>query len=190
MASAPKPGARLFGQPVDPLLTAVYQRMGPANLGPFSLLSPDLEWDGMVAWNQKVREDDTEPFRSILLFGKKIGFAYYFGTVPALATAEGLQPIVYVSTYSGEMSAVPIASNLDRFFDVYSRFLELMVVDVGYIESGVSEVRFPWGISNLIAQDEPLMALTRAGRFSHLFQEDEGAKDWVAEVLSSSSNAP
>jgi hypothetical protein len=190
LASAPRPGAQFFGQPVDPLLIALYQRMSFASLGRLSLLRPDLESDGLISWNEKVKQDDLEPFRSTLLFAKEIGFSYYYGTVPALATAEGLQPIVYASTYSGEMSAVPVASNLDRFFDVYSRFLELMVVDAGYVETGVAEVHFPWSISHLIAQDEPLMALTRTERFSHLFQHDAGAQDWVAEVLSISPSTP
>ena len=186
LASAPKPGSQLFGRPVDPLLVTLYQRVGDATLGRFSLLRPDTAWDGLIPWNEKAKQDDTEPFRSILLFGQEQGFAYYYGAVPALADATGLQPIVFAKHYPGEFSAVPIASNLDRFFDTYSRYLELMVVDAGYLDTGVTELQFPWGVPKLIAADTALLALAREGRFSHLISHDEGARDWVAEILSTS----
>jgi hypothetical protein len=110
--------------------------------------------------------------------------SYYFGTVPGLANSEGLQPVVYASHYPGEVSAVPIASNVDRFFDTYSRYLDLMVVDAEYVETGIPELSFPWSVPQLIARDAPLMALVREGRFSHLVNNDEGTQGWVAQLLS------
>ncbi len=173
LPTAPRPGELLFGQPLDPLLAAVYQRTGSATLGKLSLYTPpsfQLESEAL--------------FRSLLLFGKKIGFSYYLGVVPALASAEGFQPVVYATYYPGEVSAVPIASTVDRFFDTYSRYLELMVTDAAYSETGAAEFHFPWDVQKVIAQDEPLLTLIRAGRFSHLMEEDEGASDWVRELLS------
>jgi hypothetical protein len=180
---APRAGEQMFDQPFDPLLAAVYQRTGEAKLGTFRLLRPDHEHHGLFATNEEFKRDGAEPSRSTLLFAKEDGFLYYYGTVPALANRQGLQPVVYASYYSGEMSAVPIASTVDWFFDTYSRYLELMVLDAGYLDSGVTELQFPWGVPKLIAADTALMALVREGRFSHLMEHDEGAREWVAELL-------
>lgn len=110
------------------------------------------------------------------------GFSYYFATVPRLADSRGVQPVVHVDGY--EAHAVPVASSVDRFFDTYSRYLELMVVDPGYIYDRVAEVGFPWGVSQLIAQDEPLMELVRAGRFDFLTGDYEAGHRWTPRLLS------
>jgi hypothetical protein len=183
LASAPTAGELLFGQPVDPLLTALYQRMGGATLGRLSLLRPDMEWDGLVPWNEQLKRDDRAPFRSTLVFGQKTGFSYYVGTVPALADAQGLQPVVYIPYYPGETSSIPVASNLDRFFDTYSRYLELLVVDAEYVETGSPQVTFPWDIAHLVAQDRSLLALIRAGRFASLLNDDHEAREWMSTLL-------
>jgi hypothetical protein len=186
LSSAPQAGARLLDQPIDPLLATLYKTVGGATLGPLALVRPNMEWDGLLPWNTALRKDGTEPFRSTLVFGKETGFSNYFGTVPSLANAEGLQPIVYASAYPGAHAAVPVASNLERFFELYSRFLELMVVDAEYVKTGMAELLFPWSVPQLVAQDAPLMELLQDGRFSHLFQHEEGARDWVDEVLAAS----
>lgn len=184
LASAPgREELLLFGQPVDPLLAALYQRMGGGSLGKLSLLRPDREWDGLVPWNEQLRRDDTSPFPSTLVFGQKTGFSYYVATVPALADAQGFQPVVYIPHYPGETSCIPVASNLDRFFDTYSRYLELMVADAEYVATGSPETTFPWDIAHLVAQDSPLLALIRAGRFATLLNDDREARKWMNTLL-------
>lgn len=183
LVSAPKAGDLLFGSPVDPLLIALYQHVGVATFGRISLLRPDSEPQGLIPWNTDLKRDDREPFRSILVFAWEPGFAYYYGTVPSLADASGLQPVVFAKFYPGETSAVPVASNIDRFFDLYSRFLELMVVDAEYVETGLPGIIFPWSVRELIVTDRPLMALAQEDRFSHLIEYNEGARDWVAGLV-------
>jgi hypothetical protein len=80
------------------------------------------------------------------------------------------------------LTTAPVASSVDRFFDAYSRYLELMVVDPGYIYSKVSEVCFPWGVPQLIARDEPLLEQVRAGRFDFLTEEDESGRRWTQRL--------
>ncbi len=184
LPNAPQPGEMLFGQPLDPLLAAAYQSLGGATIGELTLYRPDMGHDGLIPRNEYFKRDGEEPFRSILVFGKKTGFSYFYGTVPALANDQGLQPVVYATYYALEVSAIPIASTVDRFFDTYSRYLELMVVDPGYVEHGVTELQFPWGVPQLIAEDKPLMNLASEGRFSHLIVHDEGARDWMTQLLS------
>jgi hypothetical protein len=165
------------------MLAALYQRLGDATLALLSLFRPDKESDGLFQENEYFKRDGEEPFRSSLLFGKKTGFSYYLGVVPELADGQGLQPVVYVPFYPVEVFGIPIASNLDRFFDLYSRYLELMVVDDEYVETGFAEITFPWDMAHLVAQDAPLVSLIRAGRFTPLLNDHDGARKWVDTVL-------
>ncbi len=148
------------------------------------MFRPDREGDGLFKNNARFKRDNEEPFHSILLFAREDGFSYFYATVPGLADAQGIQPIVHTSYYPGEYGAVPIASSLDRFFDAYSRYLELMVVDAGYVDTGVSEISFPWSVPKLIAEDTALMKLIREGRFSHLICDDDEVQDWITKLLS------
>jgi hypothetical protein len=181
--TAPKPGESILDEPVDPQLAAVYERAGGGKLGPLSLYSPGTEWDHLIPWNMRLRERglDTIHFRSSLVFGEETGFALYFATVPRLADAQGLQPVIYLQAMDFP-SAAPVASSVDRFFDTYSRYLELMVVDPGYVHNRVPEILFPWDVQQIITRDEPLMALARAGRFDFLTQDDAEARQWVQQL--------
>lgn len=120
-------------------------------------------------------------YDSCLLFGEKTGFALYLATVPRLASPEGLQPVVYVEAMD-TLSAVPVASSVDRFFSVYSRYLERMVVDLEYIHTGVPELLFPWSIPELIAGDAPLLNQIRGGHFDFLTHDDPSAMEWLREL--------
>ncbi|WP_157231991.1 hypothetical protein [Hyalangium minutum] len=184
LPTAPKAGELLLAQPLDPMLAALYQRTADASLGPFSVFRLDAEPHGFIQENEYFKRDGEEPFRSTHLFAKETGFSYYFGTVPELADSTGLQPIVYIAYYPAEVYGIPIASNLDRFFALYSRYLERMAVDPEYLETGTPEITFPWEMAQQVAEDSPLVALMRAGRFTHLLNDYHGARKWVTNVLS------
>jgi hypothetical protein len=181
LASAPKAGEFVFGEPFDPQLAAVYQRLGAADFGPLSLYSPGREWLDLIPWNEKLRELDVVQFHASLIFGRETGFSIYFATVPRLANPQGLQPVVYIEAVD-ILTCVPVASSADQFFDAYSHYLELMVADPEYIHSRAPDVIFPWSVQKLIAKDEPLIAQVRAGRFDFLTQDDEQAHQWVQQL--------
>ena len=184
LSTAPRAGELIFAQPLDPMLAALYQRVGGGDLGTFSLLRPDHDPDyGLFRRNQRFKRDGEEPFRSTHLFAKETGFSYYLGTVPALADSAGFQPIVFIAFYPVEVYGAPIASNLDRFFDLYARYLELIVVDDEYVATGIPGIGFPWEMARLVAQDRPLIELMRAGRFNHLLNGHHDAESWVSDVL-------
>jgi hypothetical protein len=67
-----------------------------------------------------------------------------------------------VDTYEFEPKVMPIASNVDRFFDSYSRYLEALVSHPRYRESGKTELLFPWHAAEILARDERLVELMRA----------------------------
>ena len=181
LASAPKPGELVFGEPFDPQLAAIYQRLGSAELGPMTLFGPDSGERGLIPDNEELRKYDWEPARSMLVFAQKTGFAYYFGTVPRLASGQGLQPVVYIDCHE-TIYVFPFASSVDRFFHLYSRYLELLVADPGYGQSGAILPGFPWAMTHLITRDEPLMEQVLAGRFDFLADDYRGALEWLQQL--------
>jgi len=182
--SAPQAGQLVLGEPFDPHLAAVYQHLGAATLGPLTLYGPGQDENDLIPKNEWVREEKEIYFHAPLIFGKETGFSLYYGTVPRLADSSGLQPVVYISAHGVPQFASPIASSVDRFFDVYSRYLERMVADFEYIETGVSLITFPWDMADLISRDGSLIAQVRAGRFDFLTNEKADARKWLNELLS------
>jgi hypothetical protein len=93
-----------------------------------------------------------------------------------------LQPVVKVDMHE-EPYAVPLASTVDRFFDTYSRYLEVLVAEPDYEEFGPAVRTFPWQVPELIARDQPLVESLQAGRFDFLMPKDEETCSWVAMIL-------
>jgi len=189
LASAPRPGQLVLGKPLDPQLASVYQRMGSATFGLITLYGPGPDEEGLTARNERAKVYDDICFVASLIFGQEMGFSLYLGTVPQLADSSGLQPVIYITAHGASVYAVPVASSVDRCFDLYSRYLERMVVDSEYIETRVPLVTFPWDIADLIRRDEPLIAQVRAGHFDFLTRYEEGARKWVTELLSPPSTS-
>ncbi len=181
LASAPRPGEFVLGEPFDPHLAAAHQRLGAAEFGPLTLYAPHSGEQGLIPRNEWLRQHDWVHMHRILIFGRKTGYAYYCGTVPRLASSRGLQPVVYIDCHE-TLYAVPIASSVDRFFYLYSRYLEFLVADPGYGQSGAVHITFPWGMTQLIAQDEPLMEHVLAGRFDFLADNHRDALEWSQQL--------
>jgi hypothetical protein len=181
LASAPRQGDMIFGESLDPQLAAVYQRLGAAEFSEFALHAPSSDEEGLTRQNEWLRERHEVQYLSSLVFGWEPGFAFYYGTVPRLADPRGLQPVVYICAMEG-LFAVPLASSVDRFFNLYSRYLELMVQDPHYLIDGLPHVQFPWHMRTYVAQDAPLIHQVRAGRFDFLSNGYRGALKWLHEL--------
>jgi len=180
-------GSLLEGLPFDPVLASVYARLG------FARFATNLEGCGWVLersddqvhgmeeetrrWGEMWWEELGEP---MIVFGGNI---YTYATVPSLADERGWQPVVEVDTYEGELLVMPVASNVDRFFDSYSRYLEAVVADPRYLETGETELLFPLHATDILARDERLVELMRAGRFDALMKNaDDSLRRWAAKV--------
>jgi hypothetical protein len=124
LPTAPAPGELILGQPFDSQLAAFYQRHGGAELGPLSLYRPGADELDLIPWNEWLRRHDTLHFCASLIFGCETGFSIYFATVPRLADDQGIQPVIYLEAVD-MLTCVPVASSVDRFFDTYSRYLEI-----------------------------------------------------------------
>lgn len=181
LASVPQPGELVFGEPFDPQLAATYQRLGFAEFGPLTLFGPDSGEKGLIPDNEELRKYEWEPARSMLIFGKETGFAYYHGTVPRLANSQGLQPVVHIDLHEG-LDVFPIASSVDRFFYLYSCYLELLVADPGYGQPYAEVINFPWGMTQLITRDEPFMEQVLADRFDFLADQYRDGVEWLQRL--------
>ena len=181
-----KAGSLLEGVPFDPVLASVYARLGHASFANkvmgWGLKRADDQVHRLEEKNKWWREEWWEELgEPVIVFG---GDVYTYATVPRLADAWGRQPVVMVDTYEYLPKVMPVASNVDRFFDTLSRYLEAKVADPRYQESGDVDVSFPWDAIEILARDERLAELMRAGRFDSLMKnvEDE-TRRWAAKVM-------
>jgi hypothetical protein len=179
-------GSLLEGLPFDSVLASVYTRMGYAGFATklmgLALIKSDDHEHSLEKRNKWWRENWWEELGTpVIVFG---GEVYTYATVPGLADAWGRQPVVEVNTYEYEPKVMPIASNVDRFFDSYSRYLEALVSGPRYQESGKTDLLFPWHATEILARDERLVELMRAGRFDSLMKNvDDETRRWAAKVM-------
>jgi hypothetical protein len=191
-------GELLAGMPVDPLLAAACERLGGLVLGAdiHVLMRCDDKMDGILEENKQWQgcfPHDSWPdhFQGLMIFGGEM--LYRYATVPALASPEGLQPVVFLDPYEA-IYALPVASDMNRFFETCSRYVEIMAEDPEYQARGVSIIGFPWGTPELIAKDRSLVEMIKEGRFERLMYErdktgwrDErgvaDAQKWLSQVL-------
>jgi hypothetical protein len=180
------------------LLAAACERLGGLVLGSdiHVLMRCDDTVDRILLENQEWQgyfPHDSWPdhFQSLMIFGGEM--LYRYATVPALASPEGLQPVVFLDPYEA-IYALPVASDVNRFFETCSRHVEMMVEDPEYQATGVSIIGFPWRTPELIAKDRVLVDMIKQGRFERLMYErdktgwrDEnaiaGTQQWLDKVL-------
>ncbi|HEX5751996.1 MAG TPA: hypothetical protein VFZ09_37600 [Archangium sp.] len=103
--------------------------------------------------------------------------------VPKLADEQGRQPVIYFETYM-DRYALPIASDVDRFFDTLSRYIDLLVEDEGFRSGGKRDVEFPDSVPELIARDRRLVEMIVTGRFDFIMNLGDEFQDWLARVKS------
>jgi hypothetical protein len=198
--SPPRAGEMMFGMPVDPQLSAAFHLVGKLVLAPdcWLMIRCDDERNGFLLSNKEWQaqfpsEFWPDHFRSIMIFGSKM--LYRYATVPEFANSEGVQPVIHLDPYE-DIYALPVASGVDRFFDTYSRYLEAIVDDPDFKETGTPQVSFPWGVPEIIAGDQPLVEMIKMGCFDQWMYErdkagwrDEGAvanaRNWIDKILES-----
>ncbi|WP_309896075.1 hypothetical protein [Archangium sp.] len=185
-----KAGSLLEGLPFDPVLASVYARLGHARFATglggagWKLKHFDDQVHKLEEENKRWRERQWEGLgEPVLVFG---GNLYTYATMPSLADERGWQPVVEVDTYEPDPIVMPVASNVDRFFDSYSRYLEALVAQLRCIESWENKLRFPWDVTEVLARDERLVELMRAGRFQALMKNtDDSIRRWADKVMGS-----
>jgi hypothetical protein len=181
---APAAGSLVAGLPLDPVLAAVYTRVDFIGIKEgFELFrTQPTRWLELLRDNEDWRRDRPAPFDALLVFGKESALATYYATVPALADAAGRQPVVEVDIHE-EPYAIPLASDVDHFFDTYSRYWEALIAEPDYVEEGPGALTFPFGVPELAARDEALVRMLGEGRFDFLgVQKDRSIREWIQKV--------
>ncbi|WNG32525.1 hypothetical protein F0U61_02075 [Archangium violaceum] len=183
----PLAGELVAGHPFDPVLAAVYRRLGRADFGEKLLRELDLDQvddqlNGVVLRTEGLR-DEEEPFHSSVIFASVPELAYYYAVVPRLADERGRQPVIYIDAYM-DRYVLPIASDVDRFLDTFSRYIEILVKSDDYLLDGIREIEFPESAPELIAQDRRLVEMIVAGRFDSIMNLGDEYQDWLARVKS------
>jgi hypothetical protein len=184
--------------PIDPMLAAAFDLVGKVAIGEFNslLVRCDDDLNAFLLENKEWQsffphEFWPDHFRSLMFFGREMLYGY--ATVPGLASSAGLQPVVHVDPYE-EIYAVPIASNVDQFFECYARYLEMAGGEPEYGDDLFSYVVFPWNVPEIIALDRPLVEMIKKGCFDpwmyernkegRRFEEDiTSTRKWISEVL-------
>lgn len=175
-------GRELFpGQPLDPLLAAVFKRVGDARMAELALYAPEGA-NGVMVINRTLRERGEDPFPSCLVFAQVPSLAYRFALVPGLPDAHGLQPVVFIDDHI-EKEVLPVASNLDHFFDTYARSIESFAKGGTPSPDAWDDMDFPRFEPELVAQDTTLVEMMRAGRFDGLVTRDAESQRWMQQVL-------
>ncbi|WP_224244261.1 hypothetical protein [Hyalangium gracile] len=184
----PRAGAPIEGLPFDPMLAAVYSRLGQGAfatdvagiiLSRFDDEERKLERDNQW-WSQGYRKSLALP---TFIFAGEPLMAYHYATVPSLADDEGRQPVVWIDVYE-EPYALPVASNVDRFFATYAGYLEALMALPKAREEGDTLLTFPWGVPALMGGDTQLVELLRSGSFSPIMKTTSTTPKWVSQVLS------
>lgn len=186
-AHAPlKAGALVEGLPFDPMLASVYARAGFAAFATdvAGIILHPLEDDDRQLEEQNKQWTQRHGMQLALptfIFAGEPHMAYHYATVPGLADDLGCQPVVRVDVYE-EPFALPVASNVDRFFEAYSRYLEELIALPNGRESGVSLLTFPWDVPQIIGRDGRLVELIHRGQLDPLMPNAE-ASGWARKVV-------
>jgi len=187
--AAPAEGDPVLGVPFDPQLATLYRLTNGGKLGDLILysFSPDSNWDlvGSNTFTREVRRGNPFWTDEVIYFATESGEPYRFAVVPALANPEGVQPVVYLFEVDG-VRLYPLASSVDKLFDLWARFCEPRLEKYGRLDSwmvGIDDFSFILNEPRLVAQDEALVLMIQAGRFDRLMEQHPNSLKWASSVL-------
>lgn len=179
--AAPRAGDLLLGEPFDPVLAKIYSRFDGGRFGDLILIPTLSSEGGLVSDNERDREYTEPRVQKLFRFARVWLLPYELATVPSLADADGIQPVVYL-TSSLDKVIQPVASDADRALGVYAVFLD-RVLQASHSLWGATGINFPYSVLDVIAQDEKLVRMLEEGRFEELVAPDPTSRQWVDKVL-------
>ena len=172
---------------MDPLLASFYARCDGGLFGDLQILGFGTERQAIGAWNESLRESrqDIHPqLASCIEYAKEAGAPHYLATVPSLANPEGVQPVVMLLQYV-DLSIYPIASSVDKVFDLWARFSDLRLGRYGRLDVYMIDVLdcHLWREHRLLAEDEELVRMLGSGSFDPLVGDETDREEWTQAVI-------
>ena len=170
-------------QTKDPCLRALLSRTNGGRLWDVYLYGGDGSANELLTINQDMRRisDHLPGLADFVLFAQIGHQATHLAVMPALANSEGLQAVAYLDLNEG-MKVLPLASNVDRCFELLARYLGLLALQSRDVEKGAMDLLFPWDVPELIAGDDDLFRFVNQGRFAGYMGEDSDVKDFLRRI--------
>jgi hypothetical protein len=179
----------ILGQPLEQTLRALYHEHRSVcwSSPEFSLTIYPLEGPDALEWrNVSLRHSGADymppyPFDDLLAFAQYGHQASYLATVPALASKDGEQPVLYVDTHEDPW-AVPIGYSVDATFALLSHYIDHRATkQLGRV--GLVEINFPLDIPDLISTDAVLSELVVSKEFEAWTRGDESIHEWICRTF-------
>ena len=178
------PRGTLLGQAFDPILTATLSKFNGGWFHDWRVFSANH----LEPLNEESRMNAEERLRQVVFYAGFDGLAYYLATVPSLADSNGIQPVMYLNMQEG-VEMLPIASSVDKAFDLYARYLTALLDRYGSLEAvdeaaeeGDLDFFFPRNLPHLVARDSKLVQMLERKQFDSFTAWDRSSTDWIALV--------
>lgn len=171
----------ILGTPLDPELAQVFAVASGGYVWDLFLFGGPGAARELAADNADARLGSDEPLYNQLVMYAQVGHqAAYLATVPALANARGLQPVVYAD-FNEAPEIRPLASTVDRGFASVDAYINRMLAQGTLDAADLEHLPFSLALPDLVPSDGDLMALINAGRFDTLCTDTDAA-DFFASV--------
>jgi len=182
-----------WGAPLDPQLSIVYSQCNGGRLGELIVFGAEEGLAGLAQLNASLRADAEPYLQELLRFAQFDGFEYYLATIPRLMSSTGQQPVVQLSDYIDKV-IYPIASDVDRAFDLYAHYCEARLTTYGTLayEPRLEHpnILFPTSFAAKVAQDRELVRMLEEGRFEEFIAPSPDSRQWVEAVLQAARGLP
>lgn len=182
---APKAGDLVANLALDPILAAIYSKCDGGRLGNLRI----FDHASLAELNESTWNVEDERVKRLFCYGRISGFMYDFATVPSLADAEGIQPVVYYIDYD-DLPILPIASNVDQAFQLFALYCEKLHAAGGSLTEDPpgDRLHFPDCMTREMARDRPFVHMLEKGRFDSLLRPSplwypEEDRNWVRRII-------
>jgi len=185
---APHAGDRVLGASFDAQLAALYACTNSTALGDLLLYGfDDKPDDNLVNLNTDLRTCEIgHPFEmsEIVYYAQEANHAYRFAVVPSLTNVEGVQPVLYLDEYETP-HIYPLASSVDRAFDLWAQFSEMRLKNYGRLDTWMLDDVYEHITYEiiLIAQDKELVRMMKAGNFDRFIGDDREMRAWMESII-------
>jgi hypothetical protein len=172
----------VLGSTLDPYLKELLSRYNGGRIWNLYLYGGDSSPNELIRINRDLRliRDDLPELTELMVFGQTGNQATQLAVVPSLTDA-GYQPVVFLDL-NEEIVLVPVASNVDRSFELLASYLDLLDLRTGNIQEGEMDLIFPWDVTDLIARDKDLNELIKQRAFDKYVRGGSDSNNFLNRI--------